>query len=133
MSIDIFFEALFDQKIFLIFYGLIAYYLVLWSIARNGKKKERDARLKLCDSKAERAIVYADPQYKFVFKEWISDQKDEMIVAGFFSAALIEFDDFAIDMINRQLDQPIAPGDWIYLCGGITADLITRLIIKLRA
>ena len=130
---DAFFDHLFDQKMFLIFYGLIAYYVVLWSIARNGKKKQLDARLKLCDNKAERALVHDDEQYKFRFKEWFSDQKDEMIVAGFFSGLLIEFDDVAIEVINNQLDKDITPGDWIYLCGGIIADLITRLIIKIRA
>lgn len=130
---DAFFTSLFDQKIFLIFYGLVGYYVVLWSIARNSKKKLLDTRLKACEGKAERALVYADPEYQFKFKEWLSDQKDEMIVAGFFAAALIEFDELAIEMINRYFEQDITPGNWIYLCGGIIADLITRLIIKLRA
>lgn len=130
---DAFIEGLFDQKLFLIIYGLLFYYLVVWSMARNGKKNLRNARLKLCDSKAERAMVYADEKYEFHFKHWAHDQKDEFIVALAASVLIIEFDDVVIEVINNQLEKPITAGNWVYLCGGVVGDLVARLVIKLRS
>lgn len=125
-------EDLFQQKLFFIAFGLVFYYVLLWSFARNKKKKLLDARLALCDSKAERALVYDDDQYKFNFSEWIHDQKDEMIVALLSALLLIEFDDVALDVINANLANPVEAGNWIYLCGGVVGDLLYRGLLKMR-
>ena len=130
---DSFVENLFDQKIFLILFGLIFYYVILWSMARNSKSKQLKARLELSESKTETALVYQDPKYKFDFKDWFHHQKDELVVAFFASLLLIEFDDVAIELINNQLEKDITAGNWIYLTGGVIGDLLYRVVAKIRS
>lgn len=127
-------DALFANDYFLIFYGLIFFYVILWGTARNKKSRAKKARLKICDSRAERELVEEDPEYHFNFKEWLHDNKDEMIVAGMFSFLLIGFDQLAIDLINRKYfaDDPIDIGRAVFLIGGIAGDLLYRLYDKIR-
>ena len=119
-------KNLFEQKVFLIFYGLLGYYLILWSIARNKVSRAKKAMLKVSDNPAETDLILKDKRYHFNFKEWYNDQKDEMLVALFFSLLLIEFDDVALDIINKNISTPMEAGNWIYLCGGIMGDLLYR-------
>ena len=127
-----FVESLFHQKLFLIAFGLAFYYVILWSLARNEKSKLKQERLKLAESEAERIEVEKDPKYKFNTRAWLSDQKDEIIVSLMAALLLIEFDEVAVDLINRQLSKPIEPGNWIYLTGGALGDILYRAIKKLR-
>lgn len=122
-------KELFANDYFLIFYGLIFYYVILWSRAKNKKSKALKARLSLCDSKAERSLVYDDEQYKFSFREWISDNKDEMIVAGMASLLLIGFDQLAADFIKQKYDFEL--GKAVFLLGGIGGDLLYRAYDKM--
>lgn len=127
-------EALFANDYFLIFYGLIFYYVILWGSARNKKSKAKKARLAVSDSRAERDLVENDPEYEFNFKEWLHDNKDEIIVAGMFSFLLIGFDQLAIDLINRKwfANDPIDIGKAVFLLGGILGDLLYRTYDKIR-
>ncbi len=126
-------EHLFTHHLFLILYGVTFYYVILWSLAKNRKSKARNERLKLAKGKAEKALIMADDNYKFNFKLWISDNVDEIVVSIMSSILLIGFDQFAIDIINKQLSMDLEPGAWIYLCGGVVGDLLMRMVAKLRA
>lgn len=125
-------EQLFENNLFLIFLGIILYYAIRWSGARNKKSKERKARLAICDNKVERAMVYADEKYSFDSKEWRNDNKDELVVAIIVSFVMIGFDQLFIEMINRWFfaKNPIELGKAIYLLGGVCGDLLARLYAK---
>lgn len=125
---------LFASNIFLVFYGVIFYYVILWSMAKNKKLKQRQARYDLAESKEMRAIVMADPQYKFNFKEWLHDNSDEIVISVMSSMLLISFDTLLVDLINRKFfpNDPIELGKAIYLCGGVIGDMIYRAISKMR-
>ena len=127
-------KELFASNIFLVFYGVIFYYVILWSMAKNKKSKELQARLKLADSKAMRAVVVADPQYRFHMKEWFDDNLDEMVISVMSSMLLISFDTLFADLINRKFfaDDPIELGKAVYLLGGVVGDMIYRAISKMR-
>ena len=127
-------HELFSSNIFLIFYGVLFYYVILWSMAKNAKSKALRERLKLCDSKAEKALVMNDEQYFFNFKEWIEDNTDEIVISFMSSLLLISFDTLLIELVNRKFfsDDPVELGKAIYLCGGVIGDMIYRAISKMR-
>lgn len=97
MTPDQFIEQLFDQKIFTILYGVIGYFVILWSLESNKYSRRRKARLKEAESLEERKMILEDPKYKFNAKEWLKDQKDDIIVVLIVGIGLIEFDDFTIN------------------------------------
>ena len=127
-------KELFASNVFLVFYGVIFYYVILWSMAKNKKGKEMRARMDLAESKQMKALVAADPQYQFHFKEWAHDNFDEMVISVMSSMLLISFDTLLVDLINRKYvpDDPIELGKAIYLCGGVIGDMIYRAISKMR-
>lgn len=126
-------EQLFENNIFLIFLGITLYYAIRWSGARNKKSNARNARLAICEGKAERAMVYADEKYTFNSKEWRNDNKDELVVAIIVSFLMIGFDQLFAEMINRRFfaNNPIEFGKAIYLLGGVCGDLLSRLYGKI--
>ena len=132
-------ESLFEQKIFLIAFGLMLYYVIIWSMARNkaGNKAKiaKDVALEHAETKEQRDAINADPQYKHPlnFKEWFHDQKDEMLVAALSSLLLIEFDDVVIELIEQKFNFTVdSSSNWIYLAGGVLGDLLYRTISKIR-
>lgn len=126
-------EQLFESNLFLILFGVVFYYTILWSMARNKKSKAKKARLAICDGKAERALVYADDKYIFNFTEWLEENKDEMVISVMSSFLLIGFDQLFAEMINRKFfaNDPIELGKAVYLFGGIGGDILYRLVVKI--
>lgn len=122
-------------NIFLVLFGASFWYVILWSGARNKKSKALKARLKICDQssagKAERAQIYADEQYKFNFKEWREENKDEMVITLFSCVALLLFNVLAADLVKQKYN--IELGEAVYLLGGIGGDILYRAIDKMRA
>lgn len=127
-------EALFQQKIFLIAFGLTLYYTIIWSMARNGAKKRLSVALEVCETPMEKDKVRADEKYKFTFKKWFDDQKDEILVALLSSLLLIEFDDVAVELLEKYFDFTVDTdnSNWIYLVGGVLGDVLYRLVSKLK-
>lgn len=123
-------ENIFDNNIFLLFFGATFYYVIRWSMAKNAKSSLLKARLKLCDSKAEKALVYADDKYKFNFMEWLHDNTDEMVISGFSCVTLLMFDQLASDWVLKNYD--IELGKAVYLLGGIGGDMLYRGIVKMQ-
>lgn len=130
-------EEFFQQKIFLIFFGVLTYYSILWSFARNdlAKKKKTLLNNPLLPPE-EYKVIEKDKRYDLSFMTWLNDQKDELIVTTLVSLLLIEFDDFAILMIERYLDFKVdetsVGTSWIYLTGPVVTDLVYRLVRRLR-
>lgn len=117
-------------NIFLLFFGASFWYAILWSMAKNKKSKARKARLKICESKAERAMVYDDDQYKFSFREWFHDNNDEMVITAYSCVALLLFNVLAADIVKMKYD--IELGEAVYLLGGIGGDMLYRVVDKMR-
>jgi len=116
--------------IFLLFFGAFFWYAYLWSSAKNKKSKALKARIAICDSKAERALVYADDKYEFSFKEWLKDNEDEMVITGCSCVALLLFDNLAAEWVKKTYNFEL--GDAVFLLGGIGGDMLYRAIDKMR-
>lgn len=127
-------EALFEQKIFLIAFGLTLYYTIIWSMARNATKKRFELALDVCSTEREREKVREDEKYKFTFKKWFDDQKDEILVALLSALLLIEFDDVAIELLQKNFNftVDVDNSNWIYLVGGVLGDLFYRAVSKVK-
>lgn len=122
-------EQLFDQKLFTIVYGALLYFLTVWSISRNKVSQAKKARLDIADSKDERNVVEEDPRYRFSTREWLHDQKDEIIITLVFSVLLIEFDDVAIKALEIKFaDYAPIWEHLVYLMGGVIGQLVYRFI-----
>ena len=80
--------------------------------------------------KAERAQIYADEQYKFNFKEWREENKDEMVITLFSCVALLLFNVLAADLVKQKYN--IELGEAIYLFGGVGGDMLYRAYDKMR-
>jgi len=117
-------------NIFFLFFGAAFWYAILWSGAKNKKSKALKARLLIAESKAERALVYDDPKYKFSFKEWFHDNNDEMVITAFSCIFLFFFNVLATDYVKAKYD--IELGEAVYLLGGIGGDMIYRAVDKMR-
>jgi hypothetical protein len=127
-------EEFFRNPVFLVLFGATFWYAILWSGAKNKKSKALKARLKICDQssagKAERAAVYADPQYVFSFKEWLKDNNDEMVITFFSCIGLLLFSALAAEVVKSKYD--IELGEAVYILGGIGGDIIYRAVDKMR-
>lgn len=133
-GLDGFLEKLFEQKLFLIVFGLSLYYTIIWSGARNKKAGERKIALDVADTEEEKAQVKADPKYNLSFRTWFHDQKDEILVASLTALLLIEFDDVAIELLEKYFNFTVDTHNtnWIYLTGGVLADILYRIVGKIR-
>lgn len=111
-AIDVVLEALFQQKFFLLLFGCLFFYSIVWSIYRNKAVKQ-------------------NVEMRF-WGDWFQSQKDEILVACLASLLLIEFDDVAIELYKKFYDIKIEADEsapsWVYLTGPVVADLGYRLV-----
>jgi hypothetical protein len=104
-------EKVLTHEYLMAFYGVIVYYAIVWSLAKNA-----------CEKKG----------VKFNFKKWKQATKDNLIVTILIVPLVIIFDDEIVYLYNEFAEDDIVMGKWIYLMAGPLTDLIFRLVQKLR-
>lgn len=102
---------IFTHEYFMAFYGVLVYYAIVWSLAKNAAEKKK---------------------VKFNFKKWRLSITDNVIVTLLIVPIVIIFDDEIVYLYNQFAEQDIVLGKWIYLMAGVLTDLIFRLVQKLR-
>ena len=97
------FNDLFLHPYFLAVYGVIAYFTLKWSFAKN---------------------PYDDPEEKkkFSFKVWWGGQYDNLIVTIIFVPLVIIFDEEVVYLIKRIFDYEIQTNNFVYLLSGPVVD-----------
>ena len=101
----------FTHEYFMAFYGVVVYYAILWSLAKN---------------KAEKA------KQKFIWKKWKDEVKDNFIVTLLIVPLVIIFDDEIVMIYNNFAEKDIAMGKYIYIMAGPLTDLLFRIVQKFR-
>lgn len=104
-------EAILSHEYFLAVYGVLLYYVILWSIEKD-KTDELGKR--------------------FDFKKWKSATKDNFIVTLMIVPLIIIFDDEIAGLLNEYLEKDIHFGNMVYLMAGPVTGIIYKLVIKLR-
>ena len=101
----------FTHEYFMAFYGVIVYYAIVWSLAKNA---------------AERKGI------KFDWKKWKKDTKDNFIVTLLVVPLVIIFDDEIIYLYNNFAEKDLQMGKYIYILAGPLTDLLFRIVQKFR-
>jgi hypothetical protein len=102
------FESVIKHEYFLVLYGVILYFTVLYSIdtSRLGKR--------------------------FTWKNFKAQYKDEFILAMMFAPLMVAFDDEMLGWYNNVFEKDIEFGKWFYLMAGPLVTLIVKAVKKFR-
>ena len=102
---------IFTHEYFMAFYGVVVYYAIIWSLAKN---------------KAEKA------KQKFNWKKWKTEVKDNFVVTLLVVPLVIIFDDEIVLLYNNFVEKDIVMGKYIYIMAGPLTDMLFRIVQKFK-
>jgi len=100
-------EAIIRHEYFLVIYGIIVYFTILYSIEKTRKGKV------------------------FTWKWFKNEYKDDLFGALMIAPLIVAFDDEMLNWYNNLFEKDIAFGKWFYLCAGPIFNILLTAVKRM--